>query len=520
MSRRAYRWVVWLLTAALGSVSLMWAFLTPGFHAPDEPQHFNSVLRLLRGDGWPEPGEAYLTVGTMTAAAQAGFAPGFESMITVEPVPRDERAVVTDLDEPWPDAASPAHDQMTQHPPGYYTLGAGLLWVLSAQDWRWDDQLLALRLLGVALTVGLVPLTAATALELTRSRSAAATGAALPLAIPQFGHVAGTVTNDVLTTAAGALVVWLAARALARGSSLRLATGLGAALGLGLASKGLLIAGIPMVAVALLVAPAPRRRDRWLRSGLAMAVAFTIGGWWWLRNILVHGTVQPAGQPGLPDATEPVTTGVLTFLRAAASIMSQSFWGNFGWLDVPIPGVWVVVGQTVLVVSLVAAVVWARRAHRVGQLATLWILPLGILAIVLTAVWQSHQRTGQLPALQGRYLFSSLAVIGATVSAAVVLIPPRLRRAMPLAATATAVASAIAALAFALGTMYASDGASWGVAWARWASWSAVPPGWLVAGAALLVASCVAALAAAAAALRPDAPADHTPGPPGSPAPA
>src|SRR5829696_1071815 len=51
------------LSVVLASVllflsSLLWAVVVPGFQAPDELMHANSVLRVAEGGGWPRPTDA------------------------------------------------------------------------------------------------------------------------------------------------------------------------------------------------------------------------------------------------------------------------------------------------------------------------------------------------------------------------------------------------------------------------------------------------------------------------------
>ncbi|WP_372593545.1 DUF2142 domain-containing protein [Actinotalea sp.] len=503
MPPRMYLALVAVLTSTFAVVGVGWSVLTPAFHAPDEPQHLNSTLRIMTGHGWPAPGEAYLTEGTVVAMQEAGFGSGYAVFTTDAQVPRFGRSVVTELDGPYPDADSPSYDQMTQHPPAYYALWAALLTVLGADDWPWDDQLLALRLLGVGLVSGVVPLAAGSARLLTGSSEVGTVAAAVPLAVPQFTHIAATVSNDTLTTLAGAAVTYLVVRAMVLGTDGRTTVWTGIALGVGLLTKGFLLAAIPLVAIALLLAPrrgrATTARTRLGSALLALVIAFAIGGWWWLRNLVVHGTLQPSGAPEmLPDAESAVTTSTIEFLVAATVRLSQSFWGNFGWLDLALP-FWIVVGaQLALLASAVGAAIWAIRNRRLRALTVCWLYPGAILAIVLVGAHANHQRTGLYPGLQGRYLFSAIVVIALTVALATALLPPRHRWVLPPVAATVAVAAACGALVFAFIGMWGSDGAAVSVAARRWSEWGFVPPAALALGSGLIV---LLGLAAATTAL-------------------
>ena len=53
---------VWLLVALHGLMLLCWSVLTPQFHAPDEPNHAEAVMRLETGQGWGRIGHTFLGV--------------------------------------------------------------------------------------------------------------------------------------------------------------------------------------------------------------------------------------------------------------------------------------------------------------------------------------------------------------------------------------------------------------------------------------------------------------------------
>lgn len=68
-----------------------------------------------------------------------------------------------------------------------------------------------------------------------------------------------------------------------------------------------------------------------------MAVGLAVGGWWWVQNLLVHGTLQPDGL-GLRTTDPGVQTRTFgDYLPEALTRFGGSFWGVFGWLEVPLP---------------------------------------------------------------------------------------------------------------------------------------------------------------------------------------
>ncbi|MEG3614332.1 DUF2142 domain-containing protein [Isoptericola haloaureus] len=487
-AERAYRRTLALLTLVVALWSVAWAVLTPGFRSPDEQNHLNSVVRIAYGGGWPAAGDAHFAPVTDQAVAEAAYPadlpgrwrhrPDETQFVDLTPVPATERVAI------GPDNALPAPgtsatvDQMTQHPPAYYALGAAVLHATGTADARWDVALLTLRLLDVALFAATVPLAAATTRRLTGSRAAALVAAPFPLLIPQVGHIMGAANNDALVVLTGAGVTYLAARVVTGDLRWRMVAAVGLVLGVGLLTKVMLAFAIPTVIAAYLLAPGPRSRPRagptavsriW-RGFVALAIAFVVGGWWWARNWIVDGAVQPVGLPR--DYSGMTQVPADQVLSEAVGRTAQAFFGNLSWLEIRLPGTFVVVGSTILLTAVLTAVVLpgARR----GSLA-LALLPVGLAAAVVVNAARSWTDTGVLVALQGRYVFGGLTALAALL--AIALWHACLRRERWAAVvvpvfTTLAVAAGVAGLVWAFGAMYRGPGESAALAWERWAAWS------------------------------------------------
>ncbi|WP_407320623.1 DUF2142 domain-containing protein [Isoptericola halotolerans] len=484
---RAYRRTLAVLTLAVALWAVAWAVLTPGFRSPDEQNHLNSAVRIAYGGGWPAPGDAHFAPFTDQAVAEAAYPadlPGrwryrdrATQFVELTPVPADERVRISAGNALPAPGTSATVDQMTQHPPAYYALGAAVLHATGTADARWDVALLTLRLLDVALFSATVPLAAATARRLTGSRSAALVAAPFPMLIPQVGHIMGAANNDALVVLTGAGVTYLAARVVTGDARWRVAVAIGLVLGVGLLTKVMLAFAIPTVALAYLLAPGPRSApagptavSRAVRGFVALALAFVVGGWWWARNWIVDGAVQPVGLPRDYSGMTPVPADQV--LPDALGRTAQAFFGNIGWLEVRLPGHLVVLGSVLLIgATLVAVVVPGARR---GSLA-IALLPVGLAAGVIVNAVKSWSESGVLVALQGRYVFGGLTALAALLAVAVWQACRRRRRAVALAvpvATGIGVLAAVAGLAWAFVAMYRGPGESAGVAWERWVAWS------------------------------------------------
>ncbi|MBB5786142.1 DUF2142 domain-containing protein [Jiangella mangrovi] len=496
--------------AALAAIALLvvtvagcWAVLTPAFRAPDEPQHVNSVLRLAYGGGWPAPGEALMGPAMILARQEAALQSdipgrhwiriGLIPYTDVDPLPDEQRLRVTAENAlPWPGMTATSVDtvdQMTQHPPLYYAAAAAWLHATGTADARWDQLLLSLRLFDLLLLAPLPLLAAATVRTLMgdrpRARPAALVAAAGVLFVPMSGHILSAVTNDALVTLTGAVITWLVARVLTGDLRWPTAIGLGAALGVGLLTKVMAAFAVPMVVLAYVLAGvvarpllAELRRTWWPRASRVLVVGvvtFAVGGWWWLRNLLVYGAVQPVG---IPERWEPVPSeGIGHFATTVVTAFTRSFFGDFGWLELRIPGVAFWGGATVVAVLGVAALV--RRDSR-GYVAVLLLLPVALWWSVVLNAWRSYVDTGWISAVQGRYLFAGLAAL--TVVSALGARPPA--RAVPWIVAGGGMVAA-AALLFAFHGMYWGHQDSPADAAARLAGWSPLSSGQLVVAAVL-----------------------------------
>jgi hypothetical protein len=215
------------------------------------------------------------------------------------------------------------------------------------------------------------------------------TMAALTAYTPQFLFMTAVVNNDNAATAFSALVLWQVAALLHEPRCTRLwrrSALLGLLVGLGLLSKANLIALLPVVGLAIVVASArcqvaaeenghAESRRRAILAGGSLALTFGLAalasGWYFVRNWIWYG--DPMGWSFLLEINArregPLTLEVLTWLFKG---VFRSFW--LGWIGIQFDEViyWLI--AAVCVVALLGFVVWLVRRWPVLRGGTRWTL--------------------------------------------------------------------------------------------------------------------------------------------------
>ena len=302
---------VLLATLLFALVTALWTVAVPAFRAPDEAAHFDLVLYLADGNGYPRydgrffgeeldlDRDRYLVTALVPWAR-------FDAD---DAVPRDRRPDVEDTGlapdgdirrEGDRSAGAPyVYNQMPQHPPVYYLAQATVLrferWVLPGHGIpSLDRELGLLRLVDVLLVAPLPLLAWATVARLGGSDRAGTVAALLPLGVPQLSHIGAAVSNDALLMLLGGVLAVLLA-GVARGRRRRRTdVAVGVALGLALLTKAFAVMFVPWAAAAYGLAAWTARRRRPLLDGVvAGAVGAVVGGWWWVLNWVREGEPAP-----------------------------------------------------------------------------------------------------------------------------------------------------------------------------------------------------------------------------------
>jgi small subunit ribosomal protein S36 len=442
---------VWAVTALHVGLLLAFSFLYPPFTGFDETQHVDAVLSIRHGDGWPAPQERELSEGVVAVATPLLRAASALPFSDDEIPPRDERPSVAELGVERDSVGQALPNQITQHPPLYYALQAGVLAVLpGSADWAFDRTVGVLRLVSILLMAPLPIIAWATARALRGPPLVGYVASLLTVSVPQLQRVGSSVNNDAGYTLAFATVLLLLARVAVGDLRRRTVVLTGVAVGVAMLTKGFALVLPLSVGLAFLVAGLRTRTGRWWLSGLlALVVAFVVGGWWWLRNLVLYGTVQPSGWPASyrevlqlepREPGEPAPVG--DFLEGAYELLSERFWGglaiNYVGPDT-FPDWWTTVLVIGSAVAIAAAVVGAGRS-RLPLVVAVLVPFASTLGVIAYGIWTGYTYSLDFPGAQGRYLFGNLPSLAAAVALGLVVLARRARRAVPVVAVAVALA--------------------------------------------------------------------------------
>lgn len=278
-----------------------------------------------------------------------------------------------------------------------------------------------MRLLSVALGAVTVAATFRLAAEIFPDRPALpALAAALVAFNPQFVFISGVFNNDAGIAAASALALWLAIRRLGGPRPVLESAALGLAVGAGVLMKLSGVGLLGLVAGTFLLELLLGRDLRQVTkdAGIIYGVAALTAGWWFIRNWALYD--DPLGWNMLlaaswamirPEPLYPLEAGRLLWDARG------SFWGLFGWANIPLPAWGYLLTDLLGLVGLAGLVGLGReilrRRDRVAGARL--VLLLGWVTVVGLALVRWVQVNAA--AHQGRLLFPAAAAVGVGLGA-------------------------------------------------------------------------------------------------------
>ncbi|MCL4303161.1 MAG: DUF2142 domain-containing protein [Anaerolineae bacterium] len=322
---------------------VLFATLTPNWQAPDEPAHFNYVHFLSIQSGFPE---------LVSRCYNQAYLERLKSQRFPPELPLD--TVCYEFHQP----------------PLYYLLATPVFTISGGS-------LLTLRLFSVILGAGVVGLAYFIVLAIFPGRMALAYGTMAFVAfVPMHAAMLASVNNDALAELilAGLLLLLVRRFGIEGRASTRSDITMGVLLGLGLITKTTVYIAVPLTAVTLglaAVKAARRRRGgevdgispsrgvefqqtkrypnrvNWQllikQTGLIFGLALVIALPWYIRNAVIYGNFDLLGLGRheavvvgqLRTADYVAQVGWPTYLYNFVTVTFQSFWGQFGWMAVP-----------------------------------------------------------------------------------------------------------------------------------------------------------------------------------------
>jgi hypothetical protein len=373
--QRMSRFLLAVLLLVYAVLAGWYSVTIPLGEAPDEVPHFTYVRYLAQNTRLPTTEEEHEAFQPpLYYAAGAALTHGLKDE------PGAAFAIRTNADFDVEDARAPKNLLLHSADEAWPYRGWALAWHL-------------VRLLSIAL--GAVTVWAAYRLGsvfFPAQPAASLTMAALTAFTPQFLFMSAVANNDNAAVAFSALVLWQSAAFLHEKECSQLwkrSLVLGLLLGLGLLSKASLIALLPVVGLAVVVAvcrcqvPSTGQRLRLAVVSLLLTfgLAAFLSAWYFVRNLALFG--DPLGWSFLLRVNAlrdgPLTLGVLAWLTRG---VFRSFW--LGWIGIEFDG-WIywLIG-VVCLVGLGGFVAWLARRWRVVDGATRWTLVLLGLHLIIT----------------------------------------------------------------------------------------------------------------------------------------
>ena len=395
-----------LILVAYLAVGSLYAVKVPIWNAPDEPSHFNYVRHLAETRQLP-----VLQVGDYDQALL--------ERLKATRFPRSESIDSIGYE--------------SHQPPLYYALASLVYTAIGGQPL--ETRAVALRMFSLALGAAALVVAFAISRRLFPKDHTLALGVVALIAfLPMRMAIYASVNNDVLAELVTSMVLLSLVAHWGRPWSRRQLALLGLLLGAALLTKVIAYVLVLLVPFGLLLSEKlrlqaePRTIEKMLSGRLAKLVAQhtiivyafagLLSGWWFARNLLTYGWPDAFGLIR-HDAVVigQATTGPLTLgvLRQFAAVFFQSFWGQFGWMGVPMDDrVYTALGMLSALAGLGLVLILLTRRSRPAATPRgyggMLVLMGATVVLVFALVVQYNLKYVQA---QGRYLFPAMVPIAA-----------------------------------------------------------------------------------------------------------
>ncbi len=397
-----------LITYAI--LGVVFSVVTPIFEAPDEIHHYFYVKQLADGGGLPRQD---LTEPPLPWDQEGSQPPLYYGLAALLTAPIDTRDA---LDLLWRNPHANIGDPLR---PG----NKNRIVHTEREAWPYRDTTLAIHLarwLSLALGAITVWLIYGIARELlpTDPDIALAT-AALVAFTPQFLFIHSAVSNDAMITVLATLVAFIVVRLATRAAEGQRWWPLLLGVALGLTALAKLSGLLAWVWAGGACFGIQTHRYGWRRAVRDLMVVFgvaaLVSGWWYLRNWRLYSDFTGLNRMLSVVGGQPQPLGWRSLLGQFQGLRI-SYWGLFGWFNVPWPDLIYRLLDAFGIVALLGLGVFALRRRLdfwppppARPLTGWWALPASWLILLVAGLVAWVATT---PGAQGRLLFPAAWAIG------------------------------------------------------------------------------------------------------------
>jgi len=419
------------------------AFLlnTPTLIGPDEVAQFDRVYAASHGQVVLAPAEINISTGVRGVAntyVMSLMKANAASWAEFTPITRGHRPSLAELGGNQRSLEVDVSNYITQHPPLYYGLMGGLVWLIpGSDDMPADTLVLITRLFDVLMLLPIPLLFWYSARQMLGDSPVTTAAAFLPLIVPGLARGAATVNNDNLAILLGAAMVALCIKVMRGDRTVGTAALLAGLAVAGSLTKATIMFVLIMIPLAYLL---QARRHRRIPKPVVL-ITLTVGalgaGAWWMRNLVLFGEVQPnawgtafaAAQGAVRTADLPVDNAF--YFEHIVTKVPSRFFGALGLLEppqLPEPMTWIL--STLVVASFAVAVVTLRG--RRAEVVITAAVPAAATVMMCFQAYRHYLDYLSIPGVQGRYLYPAMFGVIFPIAVAVGLVLGRARAWAPL----------------------------------------------------------------------------------------